>query len=111
MSSRRASLTALLVAGVVLIALPSAAAAHRGVRVTELATFAAAGCTGTCGSGSTFRPDGASLPTDAQLGGVRRVDRRSGAVSTFAAGLPALHTPPGIGGPIDVAFVGRTAYV
>ena len=49
--------------------------------------------------------------TDGQLGRVMRVDRHSGAVSTFAAGLPLLNTPPGIGGPIDVAFVGRTAYV
>ena len=111
MSSKRASLTALLVAGVVLMALPSAAAAHRGAHVTELATFAAAGCTGTCGSGSTIGPDGAIYVTDGQLGRVMRVDRHSGAVSTFAAGLPLLHTPPGIGGPIDIAFVGRTAYV
>ena len=111
MSSTRASLTALLVAGVVLMALPSAAAAHRGARVTELATFAAPGCTGTCGSGSTIGPDGALYATDGQLGRVMRVDRHSGAVSTFAAGLPRLHTPPGIGGPIDIAFVGRTAYV
>jgi len=111
MSSRRAWMTALLVAGVVLMALPSAAAAHRGAHVTELATFAAAGCTGTCGSGSTIGPDGAIYVTDGQLGRVMRVDRHSGAVSTFAAGLPVLHTPPGIGGPIDIAFVGRTAYV
>jgi hypothetical protein len=35
----------------------------------------------------------------------------TGAVSTFAEGLPLMNTPPGIGGAIDVAFVGRTAYV
>jgi hypothetical protein len=49
--------------------------------------------------------------TDGQTGRVLRVDTRSGAVTTFAAGLPLINTPPGIGGAIDVAFVGRTAYV
>ena len=111
MSSTRASMMALLVAGLLLGALPSAAAAHHGSRVTEVATFAAPGCTGTCGSGSTIGPDGALYATDGQLGRVLRVDLHSGAVSTFASGLPRLHTPPGIGGPIDIAFVGRTAYV
>src|SRR4051794_41789981 len=98
MSSTRASLTALLVAGVVLMALPSAAAAHRGAHVTELATFAAPGCTGTCGSGSTIGPDGALYVTDGQLGRGMRVDRHSGAGSTVAAGLPPPNTPPGHGG-------------
>lgn len=111
MSSKRASMMALLVAGVLLSALPAVAAAHHGSRVTEVATFAAPGCTGTCGSGSTIGPDGALYATDGQLGRVVRVDLHSGAVSTFATGLPRLHTPPGIGGPIDIAFVGRTAYV
>ena len=78
--------------------------------MTELATFAP-GCAGTCGSGSTIGPDGALYVTDGQAGKVLRVDTRSGAVSTFAAGLPLLNTPPGIGGAIDVAFVGHTAYV
>jgi sugar lactone lactonase YvrE len=98
----------------VTIALPSAAAArpHRHApTVTELVTFAAPGCTGTCGSGSTIGPDGALYVTDGKGGRVLRVDTRSGAVTTFVAGLPLLNTPPGIGGAIDVAFVGHTAYV
>ena len=88
---------------------PAASAHHRPV--TELATFAAPGCEGTCGSGSTIGPDGALYVTDGQGGRVLRIDPRSGAITTFASGFPLMNTPPGIGGAIDVAFVGRTAYV
>jgi sugar lactone lactonase YvrE len=115
MGSRQASRMAVVVViAAMTIALPSAAAAERhshSPAVTELATFAAPGCTGTCGSGSTIGPDGALYVTDGQGGRVLRVDTHSGAVTTFAAGLPLMNTPPGIGGAIDVAFVGHTAYV
>jgi sugar lactone lactonase YvrE len=114
MGSRQASRLAVMVIAALTIAFPSAAAGKRhphGPAVTELATFAAPGCTGTCGSGSTIGPDGALYVTDGQTGRVLRVDTRSGAVTTFAAGLPLMNTPPGIGGAIDVAFVGPTAYV
>jgi sugar lactone lactonase YvrE len=105
---------AVVVIAAVMIALPSAAAGKRhphAPTVTELATFAAPGCTGTCGSGSTIGPDGALYVTDGKGGRVLRVDTRSGAVTTFVTGLPLLNTPPGIGGAIDVAFVRNTAYV
>jgi hypothetical protein len=98
----------------VTIVFPAAAAGKRhppAPVVAELATFAAPGCTGTCGSGSTIGPDGALYVTDGKAGRVLRVDKRSGAVTTFVAGLPLINTPPGIGGAIDVAFVGHTAYV
>jgi hypothetical protein len=114
MGSRLASRLAVVVVAAVTIAFPSAAAGKHhphAPAVTELATFAAPGCTGTCGSGSTIGPDGALYVTDGQTGRVLRVDTRSGAVTTFAAGLPLINTPPGIGGAIDVAFVGHTAYV
>jgi sugar lactone lactonase YvrE len=114
MGSRQASRMAVVVIAAVTIALPSAAAGKRhphAPAVTELATFAAPGCTGTCGSGSTIGPDGALYVTDGQGGRLLRVDTRSGAVTTVAAGFPLLNTPPGIGGAIDVAFVGHTAYV
>src|SRR5829696_1583219 len=114
MGSRQASMIAAVVIAAVTIALPSAAAGKRhphALAVSELATFAAPGCTGTCGSGSTIGPDGALYVTDGQGGRVLRVDTRSGAVTTFVAGLPLINTPPGIGGAIDVAFVGHTAYV
>ncbi len=110
----QASKMAVVVIAAVVAALPSAAAAKwhpHAAAVTELATFAAPGCTGTCGSGSTIGPDGALYVTDGKAGRVLRVDTRSGAVTTFAAGLPLINTPPGIGGAIDVAFVGHTAYV
>jgi hypothetical protein len=114
MGSRQASRIAVVAIAAVTVALPSAAAGkgrRPAARVTELATFAAPGCTGTCGSGSTIGPDGALYVTDGKGGRVLRVDTRSGAVTTFAAGLPLINTPPGIGGAIDVAFVGHTAYV
>ena len=93
---------------------PSAAVAKRHPHapvVTELVTFAAPGCSGGCGSGSTIGPDGALYVTDGKVGRVLRVDTHTGAVSTFASGLPPSHPTPGIGGAIDVAFVGHTAYV
>jgi sugar lactone lactonase YvrE len=114
MSLRQASRMTVMVIAALTIALPSTAAAKRhpnAPAVTELATFAAPGCTGTCGSGSTIGPDGALYVTDGQGGRLLRVDTRSGAVTIVAAGFPLLNTPPGIGGAIDVAFVGHTAYV
>jgi sugar lactone lactonase YvrE len=90
------------------LALPAAADA-RGVR--ELTRFAAPGCTGGCGSGSTIGPDKALYVTDGPSGRVLRVDPRTGATTTFAGGLPATIPDVGVGGAIDVAFVGDTAYV
>jgi sugar lactone lactonase YvrE len=77
----------------------------------ELASFAAPGCVGGCGSGSTVGPDGGLYVTDGKAGRVLRVDPRSGAVTTFATGLPPSLETVGIGGAMDVAFVGRRAYV
>jgi hypothetical protein len=82
-----------------------------GPVVRELATFAAAGCTGGCGSGSTIGPDKALYVTDGKTGRVLRIDPQTGATTTFAHGLPPSLTPPGIGGAMDVAFLGHTAYV
>jgi hypothetical protein len=76
---------------------------------TELATFAAPGCEGGCGSGSTVGPDGALYVTDGKAGRVLRIDPGTGATTTFASGLPA--SVAGIGGAMDVAFIGHTAYV
>jgi hypothetical protein len=49
--------------------------------------------------------------TDGKAGRVLRVDPNSGAVSTFAQGLPPSIEGVGIGGAMDVAFIGHTAYV
>jgi hypothetical protein len=61
------------------------------------------------GSGSTVGPNGNLFLTEGSAGRVLEVNRRSGAVSTFAEGLP----PWVIGGgaAMDVEFVGGTAYV
>ncbi len=76
----------------------------RGPVVTPLATFGSG-----LASGSTIGPDGALYVTDPNAGSVLRVDRRTGAVSTLADGLPPQVL--GVGGAMDVAFIGRTAYV
>ncbi|SFI34102.1 MULTISPECIES: ScyD/ScyE family protein [Microbacterium] len=60
-------------------------------------------------SGSTIGPDGALYVVEGKIGQVTRVDTRTGAKTPFVTGLPRAIIP--IGGPIDVAFVGRTAYV
>ncbi len=82
---------------------------HKAPVVRELATFAAAGCEGSCGSGSTVGPDGALYVTDGIGGRVVRIDPRTGRMTTFASGLPL--QVAGLGGAIDVAFLGHTAYV
>jgi sugar lactone lactonase YvrE len=79
--------------------------------VQELATFAADGCVGGCGSGSTVGPDGALYVTGGKAGSVLRVDPDTGEVTTFASGLPPSIDAVGIGGAMDVAFLGHTAYV
>jgi len=63
------------------------------------------------GSGSTIGPDGALYVTVGITGRVLRVNPRNGHVSTFASGLPPINPAVGIGGAMDVAFIGRTAYV
>jgi len=65
---------------------------------------------GPAAGGSTVGPDGALYVTEPVSGEVSRVDRRTGEVSTFVSGLPA-RLPDTPGGALDVAFLGRTAYV
>jgi sugar lactone lactonase YvrE len=92
------------------VAIPAAADA-RTPAVRTLATFAAPGCVGGCGSGSAIGPDKALYVTDGPGGRVLRIDPRTGRTTTYASGLPAAIPDVGIGGAIDVAFVGDTAYV
>jgi hypothetical protein len=112
MGCRRA--LAVVVAVLAAAGIPAAASAktpaHAPV-VHELATFAAPGCPGGCGSGSTIGPDKALYVTDGPGGRVLRVDPRTGAITTFAGGLPPAIRDAGIGGAIDVAFLGGRAYV
>jgi hypothetical protein len=68
--------------------------------------------TGLQGSvGSTVGPDGALYVAEGAAGRVTRIDPRTGATTTFASGLPRLIPAVGLGGAMDVAFLGRTAYV
>jgi hypothetical protein len=80
------------------IALP-AVAANKTRLVTGLAG----------GSGSTVGPDGALYVTEGLAGRVSRVDPRTGAVTTYASGLPL--SIVGIGGAMDVVFKHGVAYV
>jgi hypothetical protein len=61
------------------------------------------------GSGSTVGPGAALFVTEGSAGRVSRVDPKTGEVTTYASGLPP--SIVGIGGAIDVAFLGNTAYV
>ena len=61
------------------------------------------------GSGSTVGPGGDLYVTEGFAGRVSRVDSRTGVVTPFADGLPP--SIVGIGGAMDVAFIGGTAYV
>ncbi len=95
-----------LVAGLISALLPSVAYAAPSCTETDR-TRLTSGLQG--GSGSTVGPDGALYVTEGAAGRVSRVDPRSGAIKTFASGLPK--SVIGLGGAIDVAFIGRTAYV
>ena len=59
--------------------------------------------------GGAIGPDHALYVPEGALGRITRIDPRTGDATTFADGLPRAVLP--IGGAIDVAFVGRTAYV
>jgi hypothetical protein len=103
-----------VVAAAVVLALGGApaASAHRPPKAPEaeqIASFAAPGCEGGCGSGSTVGPDGALYVTDGKAGRVLRVNPWSGATKTVVEGLPP--STAGIGGAMDVAFRGHTMYV
>ncbi len=60
--------------------------------------------------GSTVGPDGALYVTEGLAGRILRVDPRNGRTRVFASGLPQQVPGVGIGGPVDVAFLGNTGY-
>jgi hypothetical protein len=95
--------------GLVATVVAPTASAHdrRGPVVTQLASFG----TGGYVTGSTIGPDGALYVTNGNAGSVLRIDRRSGRVTPYFTGLPPAAFATDIGGPVDIAFVGRTAYV
>ena len=101
-SPRRLLLSVLAL--VVLLAPVAASAAPSSPAPT--ATLLRAGLEGALGS--TVGPDGALYVTESAAGRISRVDPRTGDITTFASGLPRRVVD--IGGPVDVAFVGGTAY-
>jgi hypothetical protein len=109
--TKRALLGAAVLVMSAILAPAATASAHRAPTVRVLTTFVASTCAGDCGSGSTVGPDGALYVTNPQAGTVERIDPRTGATSTFAQGLPQQISAVGLGGAMDVAFLGRTAYV
>ena len=60
-------------------------------------------------TGSTVGPGDDLYVAEGAAGRISRIDPRTGQVTTFASGLPRAIV--GIGGPMDVAFIGETAYV
>ncbi len=60
-------------------------------------------------TGSTIGPGDDLYVAEGAAGRISRIDPRTGQVTTFASGLPRAIV--GIGGPMDVAFIGHTAYV
>jgi sugar lactone lactonase YvrE len=98
----------LLAAALIAMNMPSAASAASPV-AAPFPVLLATGLQG--GSGSTIGPGGALYVTEGSAGRISRVDPKTGQVSTFATGLPKINPLVGIGGAMDVAFIGTTAYV
>jgi len=73
------------------------------------AVLLATGLEGATGAGSAIGPGGALYVAEGAAGRVSRFDPKTGEITTFASGLPQAIIP--IGGPMDVAFIGQTAYV
>ena len=93
--------------------------ARRRALLTAVAGFALAVplsaqaqlASGLAGSvGSTVGPDGALYVPESAVGRITRIDPQTGATATFADGLPAKLPWAPLGGALDVAFHGNTAY-
>jgi hypothetical protein len=95
-----------LFAALIAVSVPSAAIAapHSGNPIVSRLVTGLQG-----GLGSTIGPDGALYVTEPAAGRVTRVDPQTGATTTYADGLPK--PVIGLGGAMDIAFLGRTAYV
>jgi sugar lactone lactonase YvrE len=99
----------LLLLGTALLAMaPLPTASATSVLDDPQAVELAAGLEG--GSGSAVGPDGALYVTERTAGRISRVDPTTGDVTRFAGGLPPAVLETEVGGPMDVAFIGNTAY-
>jgi sugar lactone lactonase YvrE len=96
-----------ILATLVLAAAAPATSAHRTAPAAT-PTLLAGGLAG--GLGSTVGPDHKLYVAEPREGRIARVDPETGAVSTFASGLPKQLGAVGLGGVMDVEFVGQTAY-
>jgi hypothetical protein len=106
MMLRRSGWLVLLVLGLLALAAPTAAIAappSGNATASRLVT----GLQG--GLGSTIGPDRALYVTETAAGRITRVDPKTGATTTYATGLPK--SIIGLGGAMDIAFIGGTAYV
>jgi hypothetical protein len=95
----------LLIAAILAVMAPAPPTTHAE---PTAGTLLASGLKGTIGS--TIGPDGALYAGEGPLGRISRVDLETGAITTFASGLPKTVPAAGIGGVMDVAFYGHTAY-
>jgi len=93
------------------LALPGAAIGAAGPKDGQpiKADLLASGLAGSIGG--TIGPDGALYVPQFALGEITRIDTKTGAMTTFASGLPQPIAFVGLGGAFDVAFAGDTAYV
>ena len=98
-------IAAITCASVAISTSPTTTAELRGSKSSE-AELLVSGLGDT--SGSTVGPDGALYVTHGSTGSITRVDPRTGRTRTFATGLPP--SIIGLGGVMDVAFIGKTAY-
>jgi hypothetical protein len=87
-----------------LVLVLTAATAWAGGPAVELVATGIQGA-----SGSTIGPDGALYVTEGAVGRISRVNLSTGEVSTVAEGLPP--SIIGLGGAIDLTFIGSTPYV
>jgi hypothetical protein len=106
MMLRRSGWLVLLVLGLLALAAPTAANAAP-LAGNATASRLVTGLQG--GLGSTIGPDGALYVTETAAGRITRVDPKTGATTTYATGLPK--SIIGLGGAMDIAFIGGTAYV
>jgi hypothetical protein len=82
-------------------------ASARNVSSASAPTLLASGLQGS--SGSAIGPDGALYVVEGAAGRIARIDPNTGAISTFASGLPTAILP--IGGAVDITFLDDVAYV
>src|SRR3954453_17892213 len=105
MGSRRKFL--FLLAALAAILIPAAAGAV-SASAEPRSSLLVSGLQGSFGS--TVGPGGDLYVAEGVARRVSRIDPDTGAVTTFASGLPA-QVIPGLGAATDIEFVGGTAYV